>query len=100
MSYSVKVSFPNMPKGQELLINGLGTFENGSTAAVSDEEAETYRAYRASAGLGDVTLTEAFKDNENVSVTATKGNPRSTVSDQEPAGAGTVSPESKVEEDK
>ncbi|HVI79821.1 MAG TPA: hypothetical protein VM715_16965 [Candidatus Acidoferrum sp.] len=101
MSYSVKVSYPNLAKGQQVLINGLGTFENGSTASVSDEEAETYRAYRAAAGLGNVTLSEAFRNNDNVSVTPTKAQPRSgTVSDLPPAGEGTVSDESKVEEEK
>jgi hypothetical protein len=98
MAYSVKVDYPNMPKGQQVLISGLGTFENGSTAAVSDEDAAAYRAYQKSAGMPDSTLSDAFKDSKYVVVTSTKSQPRHTVSDQPPAGADTVSDESKVEE--
>jgi|SRR3954468_14206818 hypothetical protein len=98
MSYNVKVDYPTMPKGQEVLINGLGTFQNGATVAVSDEDADSFRAYQKSVGMPDVALPEAFKDDEYVSVTSARGTPRHTVSDQEPAGAETVSDESKVEE--
>lgn len=43
--YSVTVDMPNLPKGEEVEISGLGRFENGKTTTVSKEEAEAFRTF-------------------------------------------------------
>lgn len=44
MGYKLSVNHPNLPKGGEVMIPGLGTFKNGETVEISDERAEAYQA--------------------------------------------------------
>jgi hypothetical protein len=41
--YNVTVNQDNLPEGAEVSITGLGTFKNGETAEVSDEQVEFFR---------------------------------------------------------
>jgi hypothetical protein len=68
MPYQLKVNFPGTHKGQELTIPGLGTFKNGSSTEVSDEDADSFRAYQTSNNMPDQTLLQAFKDDPYVEV--------------------------------
>lgn len=43
MPYRVTIDHPNLGE-QDLFIHGLGTFANGSTTEVSDEDMDRYRA--------------------------------------------------------
>lgn len=47
MPYRMKVDQPNLAKGEEVLIPGLGAFANGETHDITDEQAETYRQRNA-----------------------------------------------------
>jgi hypothetical protein len=44
--YSVTVDHPDVGE-QDVYIHGLGTFKNGTTTTVSDEQAESYRVHNA-----------------------------------------------------
>lgn len=72
MPYSLTVDYPNMPKGQELSIVGLGTFKNGSTTTISDEEAQMFRDMQVANNMEDRTLLAAFKDSDYVTVEVAK----------------------------
>ena len=43
MPYQIKINQPNLAEGTELTILGLGTFENGKTYDISDEQVEAFR---------------------------------------------------------
>jgi hypothetical protein len=83
MPYQLKVNFRNARRGQEHSIPGLGTYKNGSTYEVSDEEAEAFRTYQRDAGMPDRTLLQAFKGDEAVQVTVKSDGPK----EQTPAAA-------------
>jgi hypothetical protein len=70
--YEITIDFPNMPKGQQVSIPGLGTYENGSTNVVSKEEAEAFKAYQTDTGMPDQTLLQAFKGQDFVKVVTSK----------------------------
>ncbi len=44
MPYNVIVDHPSIGEGTDLFIHGLGTFKNGTTTKVSDEQIERFRA--------------------------------------------------------
>lgn len=44
-AYKLTVDLPDLPKGELVQIPGLGTFENGSSYEVTQEEADGYRVY-------------------------------------------------------
>lgn len=44
MPFEVKFEDESIPKGQAVVVDGLGEFENGKTRLVSDEENETFMA--------------------------------------------------------
>lgn len=44
-AYNVTVDMPNLPRGEEVEISGLGRFKNGSTTEVSKEDAEAFRTF-------------------------------------------------------
>jgi hypothetical protein len=66
--YQISIDYPNMPKGQEVSIPGLGTYKNGSTTVVSNEEANAFRAYQVDVGMPDQTLLQSFVGSEYVTV--------------------------------
>lgn len=43
--YEITVDQPSLPKGEQVQIPGLGTFENGYTYTVTKGEANGYRTY-------------------------------------------------------
>lgn len=45
--YKMTVQLPNLPKGAEVAIDGLGVFENGYEYDISEEQANTFRARNA-----------------------------------------------------
>jgi hypothetical protein len=47
MPYNVIVDHPNIGEEGELYIHGLGTFKNGTTTEVSDQQIDLYRAAHA-----------------------------------------------------
>ena len=68
MPYQISLDFPGTPKGQELSIPGLGTYKNGSTSEVTEDEANLFRAYQASNNMPDTTLIQSFQKDPYVSV--------------------------------
>lgn len=74
MPYELKLSLPNLPKGQTVAFTGLPKeYANGKTHIISDEEAEAFRVINMSADeegsvqLG-APLDQAFKKVEGVIV--------------------------------
>lgn len=67
--YDITIDFPNMPKGQEVSIPGLGTYANGTTSTVTKEEADMFRTYQTDTGMPDQTLLQAFQKQDGVTVT-------------------------------
>lgn len=65
--YEITFDLPGTPKGQEVMVAGLGTFANGSTYEVTEGEAEAYRSYHTSLKY------EYDKDNNLVGATAEPG---------------------------
>lgn len=47
MPFNVTVKQDNLPKGAPVYIEGLGTFKNGTTTVVSDEQAELFQHTQA-----------------------------------------------------
>ena len=45
MGYVITIDHPNLPKGAEIQIAGLGEFKNGEEYVVSDEEHDDFRRY-------------------------------------------------------
>jgi hypothetical protein len=65
VSISVKIDDPALPKGYEISIDGLGTFENGKAKTI---DAEVEQAFSDSRGI---SVKEALKSNPNVTVEGT-----------------------------
>jgi hypothetical protein len=72
MPYTLKIDYPASGNGQEMAIPGLGTFKNGSTYRVSDEDAQSFRDYQVSNNMPDQTLYQAFQKSEYVTVEVDK----------------------------
>lgn len=47
MPYKVIVDHPSIGDGTELYIHGLGTFKNGTTTEIDDNQVDVYRAAHA-----------------------------------------------------
>lgn len=43
MAYKISVDMPNLAKGAEVFIDGLGTFKNGESVVVSAEQVTHFR---------------------------------------------------------
>ena len=80
--YTIAIDMPNLPKGGKLEIDGLGEFVNGETAEVSDVDADSYQARKATLDqkyddqgflhgtlVEGPTLDEVFKDHPYITVT-------------------------------
>jgi len=48
MANSVKVNFPNLPKGDPIVLDGIGTIPNGATTKVDDFQVQTWEAFNGS----------------------------------------------------
>lgn len=94
--YTLTINNSNAAKDAEFSIPGLGTYKNGSTNAVSKEEAEAFRAYQVSSGMPDVTLLQAFKGDPSVTVETESSSSGSGSSTSTSKGAGDVPPNSNV----
>jgi hypothetical protein len=71
MTYKLTVSIEGTPRSAPISIPGLGTFKNGATYTISNEEADAFRTYQRDNGMPDRTLLQAFKGDENVNVEKT-----------------------------
>ena len=85
LAYEVSLDLPGMPKGELVQIPGLGTFENGTSFDVTEEQANAYRVYHqrvdmvydeetnellgSEASVGP-TLLQAYKNEQGVDVAA------------------------------
>lgn len=86
--YDIKFNLPNLAKGAEFDIGGLGRFENGKSYVIDDETADYFRQYNGYHATvepeseQDVepqyeftpgpALLEAFKDVEGIDVSVHK----------------------------
>lgn len=81
--FTLTLDLPNLPKGGDLEIDGLGTFQNGSSFEISDEQANAFSTKDSTlkttthedGKLSNVivpgrTLVEAFKDHPYITVVA------------------------------
>jgi len=82
----LKLDMPQHAKGAAIQIAGLGTFENGATHDITESQHEQFRVQSSTyedvvndnnelVGVKPIlgsTLAEAFKDNEDVTVTSSK----------------------------
>lgn len=79
--YELKLNLPNVGRGVEVEIDGLGTFKNGTTVEVSKAQAENFRQRNMVTEFetndkGELqskfkpgpTVLEAFRDTEGVDV--------------------------------
>lgn len=82
--YKIEFDMPNLARGTEVQIDGLGTFANGGTYTITNEQAAAFRVAGRKQrfvpdghGAVDVvtedgpTVLQAFKDAEGVTVTTT-----------------------------
>jgi len=67
MPYTVKVDHPDAGD-QDVYIHGLGTFRNGTSTDVDDEQAELYRAHNA-------VQTQVHTEDGGLQVTSELGPP-------------------------
>jgi len=87
MGYKLELDLPNVGKGVEVYLDGLGIYENGKDYEITDEQANAFRVahqvvtYHTDEETGTVTHTteepgptvlEYFKDREGVSVSTDK----------------------------
>ena len=81
--YKLEVNLPNRDKGSIVNITGLGTFVNGESYDISDEDAQRFMqlgSHLVRRGRKNLTysmvegpdLAEAFKDFEGITVTNQK----------------------------
>lgn len=82
MPYEITVNYPNMPKGAEVAIPGLDTLKNEEMYAVTDEQADAFRAYQVASGGQDKTLLQSFQGAEYVTVTTAKTDDKKKDGDQ------------------
>lgn len=47
IAYEIEINQPNLPEGEPIQVPGLGTFENGQTYDVTEEEGNSYRAFHS-----------------------------------------------------
>lgn len=79
--YKLSLNFPNLAKGAEVQIDGLGVFENGYEYDITTEEADAYRVHNQvlvseldeeGSATNSVepgpTLLQAFKSSKGVTV--------------------------------
>ena len=76
--YEVSIDQPNLPKGAEVQIHGLGVFKNGDSATVSKEDAERFRSLYSTVDnngrtVQGPTLAQASKTMYGVTVTKSSG---------------------------
>lgn len=100
MAYKVIVNQPNLGKGTEVFIDGLGTFKNGDEAVVSNAQADQFR--NAHGRVNDEgqweqgpTLGQAFGEGSGITIerVSEKEAPgQLDTSVPEPAPDGTVEP--------
>jgi hypothetical protein len=87
MGYKLELDLPNVGKGVEVYLDGLGFFENGKDYEITDEQADAFRVahqevtYHTDPDNGMVTHTteepgptvlEYFKSHEGVTVSSDK----------------------------
>lgn len=84
--YKMTVDFPNLSKGAEVQIDGLGIFENGYEHPIADDLAQDYRTHHSHIVEeldegGEVisrtveqgpTLLQAFSGHESITIKSTK----------------------------
>lgn len=102
--YELTIDMPNLTKGAEVEIPGLGVFKNGSTTVLEDEQVATFRTYNRAYGemvvdeetkmtmpsevtLGPTPLQAVWP--EGISVEAVKEEPKKTAAPA-PAAATTT----------
>ena len=66
-----KMTISGLAAGQEIVIDGLGVFSNG-TYKVSARSAEQFRSRASSHNPKAPTLLEAFKNHQNINVEVDK----------------------------
>ena len=64
--YKMTLNFPNLAKGAEVQIGGLGIFQNGYEYIIDDEEAEAYRVHNQ-------VLETELDDDGNMTTTTVLG---------------------------
>lgn len=64
--YNIQFDLPNLAKGAEINIGGLGSFINGQSFNVTDEEAEQFRVF-------GTTYTSETDESGFLTLTAVKG---------------------------
>ena len=68
MAYKIEVNIASLAKGEVVSVaNNLAAVENGSSATMSDETADLFKAETGK------TVAEAFKDNKEIKVSVVKG---------------------------
>lgn len=76
MAYKITIDKANLGKGAEVFIDGLGTFKNGETAVVSNDQVEHFRnahGYTDTSGgtpqwVQGPTLGQAFGEGTGITV--------------------------------
>lgn len=93
--YKMTVDFPNLAKGAEVQIDGLGIFENGYEHTVEDDQAQDFRNSHSTVEEehdeeGNVishttvpgpTIVQAFKNTEGITVIGSKARGKSKAND-------------------
>ena len=81
--YTIEINLPNLAKGAEVAIDGLGVFENGHTYYVSAEDAEIFRLRNTTHPSGEHDPADGFMTYETKQgptlLQAFKGHPYITV---------------------
>ena len=84
--YKIQINVPNLDKGALVELDGLGIYENGATAEITEEQAEAFRAKNQTSTTtytedGDrkvvyekgPTVLQAFKSAAGITVTKENG---------------------------
>lgn len=103
MGYKLKLDLPNVGKGVEVYLEGLGVLENPGEYEVSDEEADAFRVthqevtYHQDEETGTVTHTtvepgptvlEYFEGREGIEVSVLKAKPKKKTETQSNTATG------------
>ncbi len=60
--YKLTVNMPNLPKGDDVIIDGLGVFKNGETSEVTAEQAAYFRRHHGGLAWDEAAEADVWKD--------------------------------------
>ena len=89
MAVEIEFNNPDIPKGTEVTIDGLGILVNGETRVVSEEEQEQFRTHKKGELVVEIekgpTISQALKKVRGITTKVVNSEPPTPNPEPEPA---------------